>query len=53
MLKRPPRRPPAGAAAPPRSPEQQVQKIEAERLRGMSNAPQWMPSSPLTNAPGR
>jgi Spy/CpxP family protein refolding chaperone len=34
------------------TPEQQVQKIEAERLRALSNASQFMPPPPPTNAPG-
>ena len=35
--------------------EQQIQKVEAERLRAMTNAPQFMPPPPTlvpTNAPG-
>ena len=37
------------------TPEQQIQKVEAERLRAMTNAPQFMPPPPTlvpTNAPG-
>jgi Spy/CpxP family protein refolding chaperone len=50
LLKHPPRRP-SGTNAPPVSPEQRIQKIEAERLRAMSNASPLMPPPP-TNAPG-
>jgi hypothetical protein len=49
LLKHPPHRPPSGTNAPPLSPEQQLQKLEAQRLNALTNAPQVI-TPPPTNA---